>query len=258
MRIHLIELRRNMKNIVFESTQALLEKLANELQILSLKKQKSHISLSGGSTPNLLFDYLATSNYANIINWQQLHFWWGDERCVPAKDPESNYGQCKQRLFDHIQIPVSNIHRIQGENLPTEETKRYTQEIQNHLVIADNIPQFDWIILGVGEDGHTASIFPKSSKDTKNSNKHCLYKNKKLIFIATHPQTKQLRISKTAYLIEHCKRLTYLVIGENKADIVDKISSQIDSKIEATKCYPAARITSNNGITEFYLDSKAA
>ena len=233
-----------MNNIIFDSTQSLIEQLANELLRLSESEQPIHISLSGGSTPNLLFDYLASSHFSTTINWQQLHFWWGDERCVAAEDPESNYGQCKQRLFDHITIPSDNIHRIRGENSPEQEATRYAQEIQLSVPIHDELPQFDWIILGVGGDGHTASIFPGQTN----------YEESNLTFVATQPQSGQLRISKTAHLIEHSKRITYLVMGASKADIIYKINTQDNSRA----LYPAAHISAKTGITQFYLDPESS
>ena len=233
-----------MNNIIFDSTQSLIEQLANELLRLSESEQPIHISLSGGSTPNLLFDYLASSDFSTAINWQQLHFWWGDERCVAAEDPESNYGQCKQRLFDHITIPADNIHRIRGENSPEQEAIRYAQEIQFSVPIHDGLPQFDWIILGMGGDGHTASIFPGQTN----------YEESNLTFVATQPQSGQLRISKTAHLIEHSKRITYLVMGASKADIIYKINTQNNSR----DLYPAAHISAKTGLTQFYLDIESS
>ncbi|MFT4835551.1 MAG: 6-phosphogluconolactonase, partial [Psychromonas sp.] len=149
-----------MNYTIFSATKLLLEKLAEDFLLLSQKETVSHISLSGGSTPILLFKYLANSPYAQKINWQNLHFWWGDERCVAATDSESNFGQCKKFLFDQIIIPAENIHRIRGENSPQQEVIRYAQEIRNHIDSVNGIPQFDWILLGVGNDGHTASLFP--------------------------------------------------------------------------------------------------
>ncbi|TEW47835.1 6-phosphogluconolactonase [Psychromonas algicola] len=234
-----------MNNVIFKTTNDLLKQLANELQKMSQSNKAVHISLSGGSTPNLLFEYIATSDYANNIQWQQLHFWWGDERCVDKEDPESNYGQCKQRLFDHISIPAENIHRIRGENPPAEEVLRYAQELKVRVPNYNNIPQFDWIILGMGEDGHTASIFPEQYAG----------EDKALTFIATQPQTGQLRISKTAYLIEQSQHITYLVMGKNKAKMIQLINTKSP---DINRKYPAAYIRSKTGNTEFYLDSQAA
>lgn len=233
-----------MNYTIFSSTQLLLDQLAEDFFLLSQKDKASHISLSGGSTPLLLFKFLAQSTYAQSINWQKLHFWWGDERCVAATDPESNFGQCKQFLFDSINIPAENIHRIKGEKDPQQEAIRYAQEIREHIDSVNGIPQFDWILLGVGGDGHTASLFPGQTN----------FQDPHLTLVATQPQSGQLRVSKTAILIENSQRITYLVLGENKADIIQKINAETAD----SERYPAAKIKSKAGVTQWYLDSGSA
>ncbi|PKH02824.1 6-phosphogluconolactonase [Psychromonas sp. MB-3u-54] len=229
---------------IFAATQLLLEKLAQDFLLLSQQEKVSHLSLSGGSTPILLFKYLAKSPYAQSINWQKLHFWWGDERCVAPSDPESNFGQCKPLLFDNIIIPAENIHRIRGENSPQQEAVRYAQEIINHIDNVNGIPQFDWILLGVGGDGHTASLFPGQTN----------YQDPHLTLVATQPQSGQLRVSKTAGLIENSQRITYLVLGEGKADIIHEINIEP----AGSERYPAGKIKATAGLTEWYLDSGSA
>lgn len=233
-----------MNYSIFTATQLLLEKLAQDFLLLSQKDKVSHISLSGGSTPILLFKYLAQSSYAQKINWPQLHFWWGDERCVAPSDPESNFGQCRQFLFNKITIPAENIHRIQGEKDPQQEAIRYAEEIRAHIDSVNGIPQFDWILLGVGGDGHTASLFPGQTN----------YQDPHLTVVATQPQSGQLRVSKTATLIENSQRITYLVLGENKAAIIHKISTEP----AGSERYPAAKIAAKAGLTQWYLDPGSA
>lgn len=233
-----------MNYTIFSATQLLLDQLAEDLLLLSQKDKVSHISLSGGSTPILLFKYLAQSSYAQSINWRQLHFWWGDERCVAPTDPESNFGQCKQFLFDNINIPTENIHRIKGENDPQQEAIRYAQEMRDHIASVNGIPQFDWILLGVGGDGHTASLFPGQTN----------YQDPHLTLVATQPQSGQLRVSKTAILIENSRRITYLVLGESKADIIHKINAEK----AGSERYPAGKIAANKGLTQWYLDPGSA
>jgi len=145
-----------MNYITFPTAQHAVEKIAQEFVIYSQVNHPVHISLSGGSTPKLLFKTLAQAPYADAINWKNLHFWWGDDRMVSPTDPESNYGEVQKLLFDHINIPAENIHRIRGENEPHLELKRFQEEVS--AVISDGV--FDWIILGMGADGHTASLFP--------------------------------------------------------------------------------------------------
>ncbi|WP_372883265.1 6-phosphogluconolactonase [Psychromonas sp.] len=233
-----------MRFTIFSSTQLLLEQLAKEFLLLSLQAKVSHVSLPGGLTPILLFNYLAQSAYAEKINWQKLHFWWGDERCVAAYDPESNFGQCKKLLLDKVAIPAENIHSVQGEKDPYLEAIRYAAEIKEYVAEVNGRPQFDWVILGMGGDGHTASLFPGQTD----------YLDTHLTVVAKHPQSGQLRISKSAYLIENSKHITYLVLGESKADIIDKIHNEPAESYR----YPAAKITAATGQTQYYLNLESA
>ncbi|OOF79394.1 6-phosphogluconolactonase [Rodentibacter caecimuris] len=229
-----------MNTMIFDTAQQAVEKIAQELKTYSEQQRPIHISLSGGSTPKLLFKTLAQPPYNTEIHWQNLHFWWGDERMVTVQNPESNYGEVQKLLFDHIQIPAENIHRIRGENEPHFELKRFQEELS--AVISDGV--FDWIILGMGTDGHTASLFPNQTN----------FDDENLAVIATHPESGQIRISKTAKLIARAKRITYLVTGKSKAEILKEIQTVPAENLP----YPAAKIKAQNGITEWYLDKAAA
>jgi len=229
-----------MNYIVFPTAQSAVEKIAQEFELYSQLNRPVHISLSGGSTPKLLFKTLAQAPFNTSIKWENLHFWWGDDRMVPAQDPESNYGEVQKLLFDHIQIPAQNIHRIRGEEPVEQELKRFEQEL--NAVIANGV--FDWIILGMGADGHTASLFPHQTD----------FDDQNLAVIVKHPESGQIRISKTAKLIEQAKRITYLVTGTAKAEILKEIQTIPASELP----YPAARIKAKQGVTEWYLDKDAA
>ncbi|MFZ7343855.1 6-phosphogluconolactonase [Avibacterium volantium] len=229
-----------MNNVIFENAQSAVEKIAEELKQYSLEGRPVHISLSGGSTPKLLFKTLAAAPYNQAIQWKNLHFWWGDDRMVAPSDPESNYGEVQKLLFDHIEIPAENIHRIRGEAPVEQELVRFQNEL------AEVVPngEFDWIILGMGADGHTASLFPHQTN----------FDDENLAVIAKHPETGQVRISKTAKLLEQAKRITYLVTGAAKAEILKEIQSTPAENLP----YPAAKIKAKNGVTEWYLDKDAA
>ncbi len=229
-----------MNKFIFETAQQAVEKIAQELKAYSEKGTPVHISLSGGSTPKLLFKTLAQAPYANEIQWQNLHFWWGDDRMVPPTDEQSNYGEVQKLLFDHINIPAENIHRIRGEENVETELARFSQELT--ACVPDLA--FDWIILGMGNDGHTASLFPHQTN----------FDDPNVAVIAKHPESGQIRISKTAKLIEKAKRITYLVTGAAKAEILKEIEETPAERLP----YPAAKIQAQNGVTEWYLDKDAA
>lgn len=229
-----------MQTKIFPTAQSAVEQIAKEFKAYSEQNRPVHISLSGGSTPKLLFKTLAQAPFNTEIQWQNLHFWWGDDRMVHPTDPESNYGEVQKLLFDHIQIPAENIHRIRGEENVELELARFSAE----LTACVPSLAFDWIILGMGTDGHTASLFPHQTD----------FNDPAVAVIAKHPETGQIRISKTATLIEKAKRITYLVTGSSKAEILKEI--QITPAEDLP--YPAAKIKAKNGVTEWYLDSDAA
>ena len=223
---------------IFPNAQAAVTKIADDMLALSKQGRVVHISLSGGSTPKLLFKTLAQAPYKDSIQWQNLHFWWGDERFVAVESTESNYGEAKRLLFDFV--PQANVHPINGTADHAAEQARYQAEIEQTVPNAI----FDWIILGMGDDGHTASLFPQQTDLAYNH----------LTTLAQHPQTGQWRLSKTAKLLGQAQRLTYLVTGEAKA----KVLEQIANNAPAALAYPAAQIHAHHGRTEWYLDQAAA
>ena len=229
---------------IFNTAEQVVESLANDMKAFSELGRPVHISLSGGSTPKMLFKLLASAPYAESIQWQNLHFWWGDERCVAPDDAESNYGEANALLFSKVNLPAENIHRILGENDPQGEAERFAKEMADVIPCENGTPVFDWILLGVGADGHTASLFPGQTD----------YADENLSLVASHPESGQLRVSKTAKVLEAAKRISYLVLGAGKVEIVHEIHTTPASELP----YPAAKVQSKAGEMEWYLDSDAA
>ncbi|GIC78178.1 6-phosphogluconolactonase [Moritella sp. F3] len=228
----------------FEKPEQVVESLAHSLVEYSKQDQPVHISLSGGSTPKLLFKVLAQAPFATSITWTNLHFWWGDERCVAPDDAESNFGEAQALLFSKVALPTENIHRILGEDAPEQEVIRFAQEMQTVIPAHNGLPCFDWILLGMGGDGHTASLFPGQTD----------YNDENIAIIAQHPESGQYRISKTARLLANAKRISYLVLGAGKAEVI----KQIHDNDDAALAYPAAQVKANQGSTEWILDAAAA
>lgn len=239
----------NKKNIqikIYPGADELAARLAADFQNVvneaAKLSRRIHIALSGGSTPALFLQKLASSPYRATIVWQNLHFFWGDERCVPPDHPDSNYGMTQKYLLDHIAIPDENLHRIFGENTPQNEAKRYAAEIKRLLPLTHNgWPEFDWILLGLGNDGHTASIFPGS--DVLEDRTH-------VCAVATHPETGQKRITLTLPVINCGRRISFLVTGRNKAEMVAQVLS-------GNEPLPAAFVQPSHGILEWHLDEQA-
>lgn len=120
------------------------------------------VVLSGGSTPAKLFRLLATAPYAGFIDWPRVHLYWGDERCVPPTDADSNYRMTRETLLDHVPLPPENVHRIHGELPPQVAAAQYAWLLKEHFGDVE-APRFDLVFLGMGGDGHTASLFPGSA-----------------------------------------------------------------------------------------------
>jgi len=202
------------------------------------------LALSGGSTPKAVFDYLA-ENYKSKIDWEKINFFWGDERCVPPDHPDSNYLTAYKHLFSKIKIPEENIFRIKGEENPEVESKRYSEVILKNVSLVNSIPSFDLIMLGLGEDGHTASIFPDRLD---------LFQSNNICEVVIHPATKQQRITLTGKVINNAKKIVFLVAGESKRKVVGKVLN----KKECFKTIPASFINPTHGELIWLLDKEAS
>ena len=204
----------------------------------------AHIALSGGSTPKIVFEELA-AHYKDRISWKNVHLYWGDERCVPADDAESNYKMTRDFLLSKIDIPENNIHRIKGEHEPESEARAYGLLLEENLPAANGTPQFDLVILGMGDDGHAASIFPHQI-DLWYAPDHCV--------VAQHPETGQQRVSITGSIINQATDVAFLVTGGGKASKVEEIISQTGNYTE----YPASLVAPASGNLIWFLDEAAA
>jgi len=203
------------------------------------EKEFVTMALSGGSTPALLFSALV-AEYSNAGYWNKLKFFWVDERCVAPSDPESNYGNAKRLFLDPLNIPEENIFRIQGENKPEEEVKGYTEILEVQL---GSELQLDICLLGMGADGHTASIFPPAIK---------LMESKEIVAVATHPDSGQRRITITGELIKKSKTTIFLAFGKTKKSVLDQILNN-----KGREKYPAGLVSNSfNGVV-WYLDTEA-
>ena len=233
---------------IFETPNELAVKFAGELVELAAGAAKGKrplcISLSGGSTPELLFTVLG-ERFGNSVNWANIHFFWGDERCVSPDDPASNFGMARRTLFNRIDIPEPNLHRIKGENDPVNEAFRYSLEIAEFTTKRESWPVFDLVILGLGEDGHTASIFPSNIS---------LLSSSRICEVARHPVTSQVRVTITGKVINNARKIAFLVTGSNKAAIVEKLLK----KESPEQNYPASGIVPSYGELSWFLDREAA
>ena len=210
----------------------------------SKAQQPFHVALSGGSTPKIVFDVLA-EEFSQDMDWSQIHLYWGDERCVAPTDAESNYKMTVEHLISKIDIPEANIHRIKGEDDPKTEAKRYGRLLDEVLPQDLGLPQFDLVILGMGDDGHTASIFPHELK---------LWMSPDNCEVATHPESGQKRVSLTGRIINNAKTVAFLVTGESKTEKVRIIVEREEGYMD----YPASYVSPRTKDLIWFLDADAA
>ena len=227
-----------------ETKQLVAEDFSEFFKELCAAGEDVHIALSGGSTPKIVFDQLA-SEFGADIDWSKVNLYWGDERCVPPSDAESNYKMTVEHLISKIEIPENNIFRIQGENDPEKEAKRYTEVLRDQLPAANGIPCFDLVILGMGDDGHTASIFPHQIE---------LWEMPESCRVATHPDSGQKRITITGNVINSAKKIAFLVTGGSKREKVTAIVKELDDY----KKFPASLVAPKDGELIWFLDQDAA
>lgn len=233
-----------MKTNVSKTPQAVAEDFAGHLIAQAKTNSPFNVALSGGSTPKILFDLLAAS-FSQDLDWSAIHFYWGDERCVPPTDSDSNYKMTADHLLSKVDFPEANIHRVLGENDPAGEAVNYGNQIQTNLPSANGLPRFDLIILGMGGDGHTASIFPHEIE---------LLDSDQICEVATHPESGQKRITLTGKVINNAKEVCFLVTGSGKTEKIDEIFHQTGD----WKSYPASYIQPVDGELTWFMDEAAA
>ena len=201
------------------------------------------IALSGGSTPKTLYELLATPIYSERVDWSNVHVFWGDERCVPPDDIESCYRMARETLLDHVPISPANIRRIQGEIPPEEAATKYERLL--HHFFGNQSPRFDLILLGMGDDGHTASLFPGTK---------ALSEEKRWV-IENYVEAKQMwRITLTKTAINAAANLIFLVSGAGKAE---RLRQVLEGNYERDKL-PSQLIRPENGSLLWLVDQDAA
>lgn len=223
-----------------EAAIGIIEKIVDLLK--NFEGDKFHIAFSGGSTPKLMFD-LWVKNYKEETLWNKLCVYLVDERSVPPNDPESNYGMMKAHLLDFVPIPTEQIFRIRGEENPDQEAKRYSKLVYDSLPkTKEGYPQFDLILLGAGDDGHTSSIFPGQED---------LLKSPDLYAPSVNPNTQQKRIALTGEPMIQASQVYFFITGGNKAKVVADM-------FESDNNGPAAYVAHFSKSTEIFIDESAS
>jgi len=169
------------------------------------------IALSGGSTPRATYALLATEEFDARVDWSRVHVFWGDERCVPPDHPDSNYRMARQALLDKTSIPTENVHRIRGELPPDQAATAYQAELEAVLGAGG---RFDLILLGMGEDGHTASLFPGTA---------ALHEQTRWVVAHYVDKLSAWRVTLTPVAINAAAHVTFLISGAGKAERLQEV-----------------------------------
>ncbi|TAN39289.1 MAG: 6-phosphogluconolactonase [Nitrospirae bacterium] len=205
-------------------------------------KGRFSVALSGGSTPLGLFRILGSA-YGDTLRWEQVHLFWADERSVPPDHEESNFRHAHEELLSKVLIPASNIHRIRGELPPLEAAAGYAREMVSYFGTAGP-PAFDCILLGLGQDGHTASLFP-GSDGLKDTGHYALP--------SYSGAAGNWRVTLTLAVLNNAAEILFLVSGAAKAGIVREVLQKGQRDL-----YPAGSIRPSRGSITWLLDREAA
>ncbi len=209
-------------------------------------KEKFTVVLSGGSTPAGLYKLLASDDYREQVPWSNVYFFWGDERCVPPDHKDSNYNMARQILLNKVPIPKENIFRMPAEQADHDQASaEYEQTIRTFFPVnTGERPRFDLVLLGMGDDGHTASLFPGTP---------ALFENELLVTANYIEKLGLYRLTLTVPLINQAKNIIFLISGESKATVLKEV---LEGEYQPQKL-PSQLINPVNGRLLFIIDRAA-
>lgn len=208
------------------------------------ERRRFLVALNGGGTPARLFQLLA-AEFAGRVEWSRVHIFWGDERCVAPDNPGSSYGQAQELLLSQVPIPEANVHRITGELGPAQAAKEYTLVLQEFASPPLAWPRFDLVYLGMGEDGHTASLFPGSQVNVSEP---------ALPVTAQYQDRPADRVTLTPLVFNSARLIAFMVTGEKKAKpLAEVLNGKQDPEL-----YPAQRIHPSEGRLIWLVDEASA
>jgi len=233
---------------VFDDAEAVARAAAERIVDLAnaAKQEKGSfsIALAGGSTPRRVYELLASEDFANRVEWRHVHVFFGDERCVPPSHADSNYRMANESLLSRAPLPEMNVHAMTGEGDAVANARLYEDDLREFFDGA-SWPAFDLILLGMGDDGHTASLFPGTE---------ALGERTAWVVANWVDKFKSFRITLTAPAINHAARIMFIVTGAGKADRLP----QILGGERDPQHLPSQLIRPESGALDWYLDEAAA
>lgn len=226
-----------------EAVKALAEFFVTTINAVIIEKGSCNVVLSGGNSPKSLYQLLAAEQYQHTVEWSKIFFFFGDERNVPFEDKDNNGRMANENLFKLLNIDTSHIFYIDTSLQPGLAASKYSERIKKHF--NDAIPQFDFTLLGIGDNAHTASLFPYTT---------VLHEKKELVSAVYVDELKADRITMTASLINQSHTIAFLAYGSAKAPAVFNI---LKGQKDIEK-FPAQLIESDKGTTHWFIDQEAA
>jgi 6-phosphogluconolactonase len=236
------------KVLVFESPEQLAVAAAERFVECADETQSRNdqfcVALAGGNTPRRVYELLATESFKSRIDWSRVHLFFGDERAVPPDHPDSNYAMVNETLISKIAIPPSNVHPIPGAGDAKENARQYENQLRSFFT-GQSWPRFDLVLLGMGEDGHTASLSPNSEASQEKS---------RWVVSTRNEQLAQDRITLTIPVFNHARHVVFLVVGQKKAQRLNEVFRPQ----AASDQLPAQKIKPTDGTVEWLADAAAA
>lgn len=236
-----IQIHKDLQELSAAAAQLFIESAANAIAA----RGRFLTALSGGGTPKPLYELLAQPPYRDQIQWDKVHAFWGDERCVPMDDPGNNYFQARQALLDHVPVPAENIHRVNSELEPESAAKDYAQVLKDFSEAPLTFPRFDLVLLGMGDDGHTASLFPNSPVDESSP---------VIAVTANYQDRPARRVSLTPLVFNTARQVIFMAVGKSKAE---RLASILNGDYHPA-LLPAQRIRPKDGEVLWLVDESAA
>lgn len=241
----------NTKVNIFSNRDVLSSALSTHVAHLAAKatagKGRFYVAFSGGSLMDILSPSLGSNPLRDTVNWSSWHVFWVDERWVPWSSPESNYGHVQRQFFNRVAIPGEQIHAADVSLSPSETAKTYESILETVFQLkAGRVPRFDLMLLGVGADGHTASLFP--GYPALNENRRWV------VPVEGAPKPPPVRITMTLPVINNARHVIFVAAGSGKANILSKV---LNGNLQQPEL-PARRVNPSNGQLQWFVDRTAA
>jgi 6-phosphogluconolactonase len=233
---------------VLPGVESLAEEAAREFELAASEALRDRVlfrvALSGGSTPRALHEHLTGKPYRTRIAWDRIRFFFGDERCVPPDHERSNFRMARETLFEPLRIPPDHVFRMHGESDPPAAAAEYSRTLACEFARSRSGPRFDLVFLGLGPDGHTASLFPGT---------HALAERARLVVANFVPKFHEWRLTSTYRLLNAARRVVFLAAGEEKREPVNRIVK----REPGYRKLPAAGVRPREGALLWLLDEEA-